>query len=417
MCTERNALRALLRICRSADRQPERLVFLLGRPPRRYDPGQGRVMRMNAGGSLFVEDAIREAGGGSTEFAHPVEGVAAHAIRRHYRRARAMGLPYLSEARELYKRIEAASAVAFEVGAARTIGAHVLNYSTAGELGGSTAVADKIGKPLPVLERFAPGSPGKATAGDFLLAHPLSCLFESVFDQAVIMLDSTPRLQNVTGIVLNKPTGATLGQMLDRWQSAEDRQWADKLNIVSLLNAQLFRGGPIIFGNSLRESLRWLHEHGDGVEGACQVAPGVWLGGDLAEVAARCHGDLKGVRFFLGFASWSPQQLAVELECGVWVRARAPQFERVPEGEDNLSSAHALCLELRERGAAWRAAMHFAGMSRLTSFPRSSGVDRRLRGYVERIHRQMDEVEQEAVSATSRAAGGTGRGRSRSRRW
>jgi len=364
MAAERATFRSLLRLCRTLDQRPAQLVPLLGRPPRRYDPRQGRSLRMEVTGLPFLEDAVREACGGSTEFCHP-DGAATRAVRRHYSRARLMGLPYLREAVLLRRRLEAAQAAALEVG----VGSKQAAASIEG------AAPEEACEPLPALEPFAPCSPVQAAAGDFLITHPLSCLSESVFDQAVLLLDSAEE-GGVTGVVLNKPTGATLGRMLERWQSAEDTQWITDLKLTDLLGCRLFRGGPVIVGGSLKESLRWLHVHGEGVEGAREVAPGVWLGGDLREVAHRAGGDAAGVRFFLGFAGWSSLQLRIELECGIWVRARAA-------GTDLRTRS--LCFSPEERAAVWRRALLSARRPVFADFPRSPGCDKRLRGYMERL--------------------------------
>lgn len=337
---------------------------------------------MNIAASPFVEDAVREACGGSTEFAHP-GGTAVRAVRRHYSRARVMGLPYVAEAHLLRQRFEAAAAVAAEVGAMSNQANAATDPMMEGNATGQfmmlgTAAA---GGSMPLLERFAPGSPGKAIAGDFLVTHPLSCLSESVFDQAVLLLDAaeeeTP--SSVTGIVLNKPTGVMFGQMLERWQGTEDRQWINSIKSLDISGNQLFRGGPIIDGNSLKDSLRWLHVYGKDVEGAREVSPGVWIGGNLKEVVARAGGDAAGIRFFLGFAGWAPLQLAIELECGIWVHARAASS--APETRE-------LCLSAAKCGEVWRLAMGCARMPMFAGFPRSPGVDRRLRGYMDRFNQQ-----------------------------
>lgn len=47
------------------------------------------------------------------------------------------------------------------------------------------------------------------------------------------------------------------------------------------------------------------------------------VGGELSAIAKASGGDSAGVRFVLGYAAWTPLQLRIELESGVWVRARA----------------------------------------------------------------------------------------------
>ncbi|CAK0801615.1 unnamed protein product, partial [Prorocentrum cordatum] len=154
--------------------------------------------------------------------------------------------------------------------------------------------------------------------------------------------------------------------------------------------------------------MRWLHVHGEGLEGAQRVAPAVWLGGDPAEIAARAGEDLSGVRCLLGCASWAPVQLAVELERGVWVRARwlgggAGDAEGEPRS---------ICFGPAARDAAWRSALRAAGAEVLAAFPSSlPGVKRRLRGYLEGARRRSvagpgsyAEAEDERAPPGARAA-------------
>eukprot|EP00933_Yihiella_yeosuensis_P041388 TRINITY_DN35779_c0_g1_i1.p1 TRINITY_DN35779_c0_g1~~TRINITY_DN35779_c0_g1_i1.p1 ORF type:complete len:427 (-),score=75.75 TRINITY_DN35779_c0_g1_i1:250-1509(-) len=406
-CTaaERTAFRSLLRVSRVADRRPEEILALVGRPPRRYDPKQGRAVRMQVQSSPFIEDAVCEACGGSTEFANPVEGAAARSIRRHFRRSMSLGLAYIEEAEELQRRFLEASMVAKEIGAAR------------GE------VSDSIPQ---VLKSFDAGSHGQPVAGDFLLTHPLSCLFESLFDQAVILLDSDSGSQDAsggpTGLVLNKPTGTTLGQMLDRASEA-DKEWAANLKLEKLADVRLLRGGPVFDGGSLQNSLRCLHGFTE-IPNSKLVAPDIWLGGDLDEIAAKAESALEAgkdapVRLFLGHATWEPMQLAIELECGVWVRARGPSTS--PSEADGASLRHIseqLCFGDSQRSESWREALLAAGLPTLANFPRAPGADQRLRGHVERQQRAFVErrPRSPAAAPSSAVSAGEGRGRISSRR-
>ncbi|CAE8629332.1 unnamed protein product [Polarella glacialis] len=449
---ERSALRALLRVCRVADRRPASLLTLLGRPPRRYDAKQGRSVRMQISGSPFVEDAVFDACGGSTEFALPLPGSASRAARRHYSRASALRLPYEAEARDLLRRFEEARNAALEVGIVAETDMPVLTAPTEETARQHSGVDLK-----------------NIAAGDFLVTHPLSCLSEPVFDQAVILLDTVEGDQDsdgrIGGIVLNKPTGATLGQMLDRTQDPQDQQWAGELDLKNLLGGvRLMRGGPIM-GNSgpyLRQSLRWLHNFPD-IAGARLVAPNVWLGGDLAVIAplaARAEESMAPrVRFFLGSAAWTPLQLAIELECGVWVRAFGPSalegsdrslpfmpeqlcfscpamssptpcayFKKCCLPAQTLDFFKTFCPSFGQavRTEAWRAALHAAGQPALATFPRAPGADQRLRGFVERQQRPPsvrksgkvsgDGDDDKVIEAASAGSSWVGRGRASRRR-
>jgi len=233
----------------------------------------------------------------------------------------------------------------------------------------------------------APHCTDGITAGDVLVSHPLSCLHQTVFDKKVVLLSVADSCSHrghrvveglsedivvgeghplIEGVVTNSPTGATLEQMLERWPNEDDKSWIQSLDLSGeLLSERLYRGGPVLNGSSLRDSLRWAHVHGDHVDGAQHVARSLWLGGDLAQVVARsriraangsANGKGSGLRFFLGFAAWSPPQLAVELECGVWVRAKSTCCDEsavAPPGEDDALLSQ-LCLGSVGRDEAWR---------------------------------------------------------------
>lgn len=365
---ERSAYRALLRVCREGDRQPHALLPLLGRPPRRYDGKQRKALRMQVPGSPFAEDMIFEACGWSTEFANPVPGGAARAARRHYLRALKVGLDYEVEARHLHRRFQEAQRIAAEVG--------TLPLATT---------------QARLLKSFSPTN-GDVVVGDLLLSHPLSCVSEPVFDQTAILIDSfqagaEPGAERLTGVVLNKPTGITLGQLFQKPQDSSDEELAQHI-LPALASVKVFRAGPIISPGSLQTNLRCLHGFGD-VKGAVEVVPGAWMGGDLVEVAKRaasmesCY-ELP-LRMFLGHAVWTSLQLAIELESGVWVRTTG-----LPEEANGHHPMARLCFSMEERSKGWRAMLQTAGLTDLAQFPRAPGTDRRLRGHIDRQQRAVE---------------------------
>ncbi|CAK0852045.1 unnamed protein product [Prorocentrum cordatum] len=108
------AYRALQRACRRADERPERLVALLARPPRLFVPRAGKPLRLAPPRWPFVEDALYDAIGGSTEFAHPKPPgcrAAAASARRHRARVEALGAEYPPEAAEVLRRLGEAALV------------------------------------------------------------------------------------------------------------------------------------------------------------------------------------------------------------------------------------------------------------------------------------------------------------------
>lgn len=423
---DRAAFRHLLRLARQVDGDPLRQAVVVGRPPRRYDARHGRAVQMKFGGSPFAEDAVCGASGGCTEFSHPEPRAAPRAVRGHYGRSEALGLPYQAEAKYLTKRLQAACSLADELG---MLGRRKLEDPLALP-GGDGALGIRRLRP----QDAACGVP---SAGDLLLTHPMSCLFESTLDQAVVLLTGAGRdTLQVDGLVLNKPVGATLGQMVDKWQHPRDREWASSLCLGPLLESRLYRGGPITRARSLQESLQWLHRFGEGVPGCRRIAPGVFLGGDLNVIAGRALEDPSGVRVFLGHAGWAPLQLRIELECGVWVRGLADDETAPAQDSDGVGSTaggghdsprgggvgdgrgfggvlDALCFGQMERAQSWKEAMVRAGLGGFARFPRSPGVDRRLRGYIDRVQHGVNSEEPLASAVNLQESGvvspGTGR--------
>merc|ERR1712139_706259 len=140
----------------------------------------------------------------------------------------------------------------------------------------------------------------------------------------------------VTGLVLNKPENATLRQVLKAWPHTVDDALFQGVGADKVLDRHFYQGGPVIVGNTITDSMRWLHKYGDKVPGAREVVPSVWIGGSLPSVLEQAREDPDSVRFFLGFSGWAFSQLCVELESGVWVRARAAEAN--VHGELSFSS-------------------------------------------------------------------------------
>lgn len=372
MPAERALYRAVLRLCREAEQQPSHFALLLGRPPRWYNSDLGKIVRAPLGRrSPFVDDVVRELSGGCTEFSQAVGGrPAARAIRRHHELVNCMGLDYEAEATEICSRLQAAHHVACEIQEiSKTVPPR------------RTPAIEPV--PLQLIE----ASKGKATGfGDVLISHTISCIAQPIFDRSVILIDDVDESAGgVRGLVLNAPGGTTLRQLLLRWPNAEDHSWVESLG--PLLDLEVRGGGPVI-GSSLRDSVTWLHSHGDEVPGARQVAPSLWSGGDIQRLGARVAAItaeakdaasriVPSVWPVVGFAGWAIQQLANEVERGVWIRGRASNdaFGRV-------------CLAA-ESNAAWRAAMRGVGMSQLADFPRSGAVDTHLMKLLERHHERL----------------------------
>ena len=104
------------------------------------------------------------------------------------------------------------------------------------------------------------------------------------------------------GLILNRPLDAHLNDVLEG---------------VTDASLQLQQGGPV-----QTDTLHYLHALGDRVPGAIQVTDGVFWGGDFEVLRSLIsNGEVASaaVRFFLGYAGWSPTQLEAEIEQGGWI--------------------------------------------------------------------------------------------------
>lgn len=332
----------------------------------------------------FVDEAISNACGGSTEYAHPT-GTAAAAGRRYLRRAQLLGAgPSTEEMRQFGQRLVDARMTAIRLRA--------LSPSF-----GRTRPGEAVGHQVPpqaVLRRLPPRSREPLKSGDILVTHPLSGFFQELYDMAIVLIlrvdgDS----DTAQGLVLNKPEDSNLGTLLETvpvrsgegglmgpdWPGAGllHNGALPQSSLRPLLSDTIFQGGPIVH-ESLEDSLLWLHWQGGAVSNALEIAPSIFIGGALSNVASleadrRERGQAPGTRFFRGFSAWSLQQLEVELERGVWMRAQA----------ESPDPAQELYVGEMTGQAAWRAVLEAAGLASLARFPRGSGVDAALMKLVE----------------------------------
>lgn len=399
--TDRAAFRALLRTCRQVDRHPEQRLTLFGRPPRRYNPQDHSVARSLPSVSPFLDDAIWEVNGRSTEFSHPrVDGLraASLAVRRHCSRASSLGLPYTKEAQTLHQQLGEAQG-AFEVAktAELTFGDIVQQFRShlAQPAPSDSLDANEDENDL-WLERISSHDSAPVRVGEFLITHPLSCIAETSLDRAVILISEID-VGHIRGMMVNSQSKLGTLQRFQGELSMQAECWEH------LLELPLGFGGQLSSQN-FSDGLRWLHVFGRQVPDAVEVAPSIWLGGDLSTAEALVSSALKackenpdafrGIRPVIGYAGWARTQLALELERGVWVRCRAV----TPD------AARRLCmpdLSQSTKEGLWLQALRGAGCAAMAAFPRGTKPDEGLKRLLEAHHRKMSEEFQKAKPRTS----------------
>jgi putative transcriptional regulator len=156
--------------------------------------------------------------------------------------------------------------------------------------------------------------------GRLLVASPQ--LGDPNFERSVIlMLDHGP--DGALGVVLNRPTGLPVDEILDVWR---DQAEAAPPGVV-------FRGGPVspdaVIGLARTE--------------APEIDESQWrlvLDGvgtvDLAVAPDEQPVAVAGVRMFAGYAGWSPDQLEDELSEGAWIVLDAVVADVFTEEADAL---------------------------------------------------------------------------------
>lgn len=145
--------------------------------------------------------------------------------------------------------------------------------------------------------RFTPPSNGIPEPGKVLLAEPF--MADLHFGRKAILLCEHNE-EGSFGFVLNNFVEVGLNELLDDLPAVECR---------------LSLGGPVKNSN-----LYYLHTI-EGAPDAITVKPGLFMGGDfdwvrsLLDAGAQLEGKL---RFFIGYAGWTPGQLEDEIKSRSW---------------------------------------------------------------------------------------------------
>ena len=139
----------------------------------------------------------------------------------------------------------------------------------------------------------------KPKPGAVLISEPF--LPDDNFKRSVIMLTEHNE-EGSLGFILNRPLGIRVHEAVEDFPEFE---------------APLFLGGPVE-----HNTLHFLHQLGDLIEGSVQVLENLYWGGNFEELKMGIiNGDIMpdDVRFFLGYSGWGPDQLDMELAERSWI--------------------------------------------------------------------------------------------------
>lgn len=134
--------------------------------------------------------------------------------------------------------------------------------------------------------------------GLLLLADP--SLREGIFHRSVILLAEHKSDEGAYGLILNHPTGKTVGDFLKGDEFA------------SLRHLSVYEGGPVAQEQLTFSSFWWSKQRG--------LRWAIRISAEDAVVHARRPGRI--VRAFVGYSGWSAGQLENELRRNSWIAIR-----------------------------------------------------------------------------------------------
>lgn len=154
----------------------------------------------------------------------------------------------------------------------------------------------------------------KVGPGQLLLAEPF--MLDDNFRRTAVLLCDHGEENGTVGIILNKPINLRMNDVMEGFPE---------------YNGRIFLGGPV-----QTDSLMFLHTNG-GVEGCKKLNNNLFWGGKFEHIKTLVNTGVlneTNIRFYLGYAGWSSEQLAEELKDNSWIIAPAKSshvFECIEE--------------------------------------------------------------------------------------
>lgn len=158
----------------------------------------------------------------------------------------------------------------------------------------------------------------KPTAGSLLVSEPF--LLDSYFKRAVVLLSEHDE-HGTLGFILNKPTDVRLNDAVEDFPD---------------FDAPLYFGGPVE-----TDTLFYIHTLGAKLEGAKEIAAGIWWGGDYEQLKYLINTKQISntqIRFYAGYSGWEPKQLACELKDKSWLVSTSSRIFTFFDNPRNLWS-------------------------------------------------------------------------------
>ncbi len=155
--------------------------------------------------------------------------------------------------------------------------------------------------------------------GKVLISEPFAA--DSIFRRSVVLL------------VEYSPEEGALGFILNKFIRTEDMD-KEFLEEMHNYNIKFSLGGPVAF-----DKLFYIHTlSSDIIEGSIEIMPGLYWGGKYSQLKDMILSKalpLDDVRFFVGYAGWSPNQLENELKNNYWL-VKDITIDEIMKLDDNL---------------------------------------------------------------------------------
>jgi putative transcriptional regulator len=157
-------------------------------------------------------------------------------------------------------------------------------------------------------------------AGSFLVAHP--SLTDPNFHKSVIILPDHSAKEGSFGLIINRPTGKVIGDLL-------------RENLGQLARIPVLHGGPVQTDQLVLAAFRW-HPQTGFLECRHHIS--------LDEAAQLASAQYHTVRGFVGYSGWTGGQLEGELAQRAWLVRKADvddilEIERAPSVWRDLTSS------------------------------------------------------------------------------
>lgn len=143
------------------------------------------------------------------------------------------------------------------------------------------------------------------TPGLLLISDPF--LKDPNFTRSVVLV-CDHQTEGSFGFVLNKKYDQPLGELI---------------NDLEGFNFPIFYGGPVQV-----DTVHFLHNRPDLIEGGMEILDGIYWGGDfdvVVDLIKEKQIGTKDIRFFIGYSGWGEGQLAEELNTKSWITRPASQ--------------------------------------------------------------------------------------------